>query len=304
MRQVKIAAAVVLFLATSSQAAVTFVFDYQDAAGSGFNDATYGAQRRASLEYVANNVIGASLNHTATVTLQINASQTDGTGFLAQCGTSYWSVNNSFQPGFMYEHITTGVDPLVGSADGTLTVDFGYNWNIGSGSPTASQYDFQSVMLHELTHSLGFSSLISSTGDGKMLATMYSTYDALLEHPDGTSLVNSGTFTYQGSLADLTTGDSYFDGTNAETANGGSAVQLYTPNTWSDGSSISHVNDSSDPMYYAITNGTMNRTWSAIDIAILQDLGYSFVPEPATLAMLALGGAMLLARRKRRANKV
>ncbi|NML63969.1 T9SS type A sorting domain-containing protein [Hymenobacter sp. RP-2-7] len=38
------------------------------------------------------------------------------------------------------------------------------NWNFGSGGPAASQYDFQSVALHELGHGLQLAHIISATG--------------------------------------------------------------------------------------------------------------------------------------------
>ena len=94
----------------------------------------------------------------------------------------------------------------------------------------------------------------------------------------------------------------YLGGPNAVAAYGG-LVPVYTPNPWQGGSSISHLDDQS---FYGRNEQLMNarhgtgqglRALSALETAILADLGYTIAPAPASAAVL-LFGVFLLRRRR------
>ena len=55
-------------------------------------------------------------------------------------GSSYWSLYSNGSSSYW---VLTEAD---------ITIDDGTNWNYGPGNPTAAQYDFESVFLHELGH--------------------------------------------------------------------------------------------------------------------------------------------------------
>jgi len=55
-------------------------------------------------------------------------------------GSSYWGL---YSNGVQKYWVLTETD---------ITMDDGTNWNYGPGNPTSSQYDFESVLLHELGH--------------------------------------------------------------------------------------------------------------------------------------------------------
>lgn len=288
-------ACLALALIAPARAAVTFNFTFLDS-GSGFDDPTLGAARRTALIDVANNVIGTALNYTATVNIEVAASQSDGTGFLASAGAFYSGVSNSFQPGQLYTHIVTGVDPNGADADAQITWDFGYNWAL-NGSPNGTQVDFRSVALHELTHALGFASAITSTGASGLAATIYTSYDSFLKNNSSALLINATSHTFQAAPSDLTS-DVFFTGANAVAAFGG-PVPVYTPGTFASGSSLSHVDNTvafaGDVMNFAIGFGDVRQSWSAVDRGVLLDLGYSLtpIPEPASTALSFAGGAAL-----------
>ena len=84
-------------------------------------------------------------------------------------------------------------------------------------------------------------------------------------------------------------------------AYGGRFIPLYTPYEWDTGSSVSHLDDytfsgSSRQLMNATSGpGPGNRALSAIEVGILQDLGYT-VQNPLAASMVFLG--FLLTRRR------
>ena len=122
------------------------------------------------------------------------------------------------------------------------------------GNTPAGYIDFESVVLHELGHGLGFSgSSQYSGGSGTFDCLEPATficpgaglevYDTLLQNAAGTGL---------GTLPNSSTalGSAYTDpagvwwgGANGTSANNGTRVKLYAPTSWSDGSSIAHMDE-------------------------------------------------------------
>ncbi len=249
----------------------------------GFDDPTLGADRRAVVNAVLT-YINEVLNENtgATIDVRFNASGIDGSGALATGGTLWWTTPNRYNNGFAFDHITTGSDPDGGSVDALITVDFGYNWNSQTDDPTFSEFDLYSVMLHEITHSLGFTALTNALGRSSLTGGtpgVYAVYTKLLE-TSSTDLWNDLTTTYQGTAADLISGDVYFTGAQA-TAAYGSNPPVYAPGTFSSGSSISHFNSGTGAvMEPSISNGTKRREYAAFEIGMLRDIGYTAAAEP------------------------
>ena len=263
-------------------AAVSFQFTYQDLVqrtGTGFDDPTEGQARREALEDVANQLIGQQLNHTAVVRVTVNLSRDLSGVTLAEAGQNYVISPSSFQNGIVATRIQSGSNSP-GEVGGSMTWDFTHNWHTGTDPPPKGKNDFRSVALHELTHLMGISSLIKEDGRG-LQGTFFDTYarfDAQVENENGVRLISSGRFNTIGgaSLSDLTLG-TYYVGTNAQTANNGTRVLLFTPDPF-EGSSIGHVNDPDDPLAHQLRVATTRRHWSLVDRGILLDLGYS-IPD-------------------------
>jgi hypothetical protein len=245
--------------------------------GLGFDDPTEGAQRQSTFNdavaYVMSNFV-----NTGNVDIEVALSETDGSGFLAIGGALFFA-QTGFQSSFAFQHINTGVDPFPGIPDITVTVDFGHNWNIGLGAPAANESDFFSVIVHEITHGLGFTTLldengVSSVGGG------FTNFDQLLQQSPNSNLFNStGNFILTAN--DLDKNDIVFNGTNAQ-ASLGIKPPVRSPAPFVSGSSLSHWDKAATEalglnpvMTEAITNGTTTRTFEAFEIQALRDLGYA-----------------------------
>ncbi len=190
--------------------------------------------------------------------------------------------------------------------DTIITYDItaaGMNWNFGTTAPTGSQIDFRSVLTHELGHSLGFSSTYDRVYDDwgwdyeNGSYSGISDWDRNLIDSTGNKPENRGTGT-PGNFNQL---DSpvYWEGA-AATALYGDLVPIYAPSSWEQGSSLSHLDEGqlgSLLMSPAIGAGQMTRTVSELEWAMMTDMGWTIIPEPATLALLGLG--VLILRKQR-----
>lgn len=300
-------------LASTTVADITWNITYSDQAnstGNGFDHAGLGSDRRSTFSQVLN-YINTVIDANGVVDLTINNSQTDGGGFLASAGSLYFTGPNGFSNGIVFEHATTGIDPLASNTDGSATFDFGYNWNSQTDATAVGEFDLFTVALHEVTHALGFASLVSSTGVSEISGGdpgVFSVFDSFLELGDGTDLfMPNGDFA--GTAADLSSDDLFFNGAAAVAANGGAPVKIFAPGTFQDGSSLSHLDTATFPssvMTPAISSGVQKRTYSAIDRAVLSDIGYTLkataVPEPSgalILATIAIAGGLCRHRRTR-----
>ncbi|MGY8747536.1 MAG: PEP-CTERM sorting domain-containing protein [Pirellulales bacterium] len=307
VRMIFSALTVALF-SSVSLADITWNFTYNDvvnSTGVGFDDATHGAARRSTFNSVGG-YLNSVLDETGVVDFTIEDSQTDGTGFLASAGTLYFVSPNGFTNGLLFEHATTGIDPSGGNNDGSARFDFGYTWNSELDTTTGSEFDLFTVSLHEITHAMGFSALMKSNGESAITNSnpgVYGVYASFLERGDGTALFSSGG-NFDGNAGDTTSDDLYFGGVNAVAANGGNAVKIYAPGTYSSGSSISHVDTNTYPdslMTHSVARGVEKRQYAAIDQGILMDIGWNFsaVPEPSSAMMICVGLGVMMSRRNR-----
>lgn len=159
------------------------------------------------------------------------------------------------------------------------------NWYYGTdGNPAFNQYDFVSVVLHEVGHGLGFAG--SMTVDGNSGEGYYGyfnnpyAFDPFTENRGGVNLVNSYG---SGTVAlgnQLTGGNLYFDGAAVRAANGGNPAQLYAPETWAQGSSYSHLDTTFDGtdhalMTHSIANGEAIHDPGEITLGLFSDMGWT-----------------------------
>jgi len=251
--------------------------DVANSTGLGFDDPIDGAQRQATFNdavaYVMSNIV-----NTGSLDIEVAQSQMSGAGSLAFASAIFFA-QTGFQSSFAFQHISTGVDPFAGIPDITITVDFGHNWNIGSGAPAANESDLFTVIVHEITHGLGFSTLLNENG-ASSVGGGFSTFDQLLQQSPNSNLFDStGNFTLTAN--DLDNNDIVFNGSNAQVSLG-VKPPVRSPSPFESSSSLSHWDKAatealgvSAVMTEAITIGTTIRTFADFEIQALRDLGYA-----------------------------
>ncbi|MEM7387007.1 MAG: ribonuclease E [Verrucomicrobiota bacterium] len=282
-----------LFGFVSAPAAITFTFDFE---GTGFNDPVSGMTRQESVVSVARD-LGAWFDHEATVHLTVNSSNDPNGDLLASAGSEPADVGADFfgfTPSLIQKKILTGIDDNGSRADGEIDVNFGQPWDFDD-EVSADHYDFKSTLAHEMLHALGFLSAIFRDGSDAFGTRpgdpgVWEPFDQFLSDQDGNRLID-GDFALDGDLWESvreggTTNGLFFEGPKAVAANGGQRVGLYSPSDWEEGSSGSHLDDEA-PLYEgmlmlaAADTGPYARGLSAIERAILEDIGYRLAGEEA-----------------------
>jgi cysteine-rich repeat protein len=262
----------------------TFVVTYEDlsaATGVGFDDPVSGAARRETLRAVLL-YLASALDVPGTADLLVRASQTDGGGPLAAAGPYLFPVTG-FQGGLVFEHLTTGVDPLPNEFDGALTVDFGFRWSTDTAGPSPVEFDLYSVLLHEVTHALGFVSVVgpdgaSALGNEQDLG-LFTLFDAFLVRGSTEQPLYLAGGEIDASAEDVTSGDVLFAGSRAEAAFD-SFPPVFAPNPFLEGSSIGHwsfATGADGVMLPAVDRGELRREYQDWELQTLGDLGYDVV---------------------------
>jgi len=272
-----------------------FYEDVEQASGVGFDDLELGEARRQTLSAVLE-YVGRVIDVPGSADLLVRESQMDGGGALASAGPLL-VPESGFQGGLVFEHLTTGVDPSPTAVDGTMTVDFGYLWNSETDAVEEGEQDLFTTLLHEVTHALGFLSVVASDGRSAVFNSgdrgLFSVFDSLLirESTEVFVFLEGGEVN---STADdfVASGDLVFAGERARRSLG-FYPSVFAPRPFFEGSSIGHWSSLNGPsvMLPALSRGTERREYEAWEVQTLADIGYDvFAPEPPPLSDEADGG--------------
>lgn len=279
-----------------NQNAVSFVFNYLTGAQYWTTDARTALQRAAST-LVSQFIVKAPV----VVTYDITGHSSSSSAFLASADSALISSSPGFHPTVVQYKLQTGLDANGAAADGRIDWNFAYPWAFGD-FVTGSQYDFSTVAMHEFLHSFG---LMSYVEPGAIeTRRLWTIYDSLLQSSDGTRLIGADFRVNKALTSNLQGGNGglFFGGINAAGAAGG-AVAVYTPSTWTQGSSLSHlISAAAAGADRSLTSprvplGPGPRTLTATERGLMQDLGYTLTPLDAT-SMLAFVGFVFIRRRR------
>ncbi|GAY13467.1 Ig-like domain-containing protein [Mycobacterium sp. shizuoka-1] len=225
---------------------------------------------RAALQAAAN-VLAAGIVVTSarpvTITYYVTVNSAPDDNHLATGGSPrFQTVGEVFTPVVVQKKILTGIDQNGSSADGTIWFNSAYAWSF-DGTPTSAEHDFESVALHELVHTLGFTSTLGS----QISAGSRTVMDNFIVDSTGEHMFASDGTWVKG-------GYGYFDGPNAVAANGGLVALA------NDGSHLDSFDFPTSVMSPGISAGARRIQLSSIEWGILQDLGYT-IATAATVAV-------------------
>ena len=318
-----LSATCLLLSVSQGQAAVTWNFNYTDAAGVGFNAAGQtGTDRRNAVQAASDKVSSYFTAYNATIDMDVNGGETNNNTLASAGSNSNAPLDAGFgNRGDVGIKILGGADPSAG-ADGTVNWNFeDFTWALGDTVP-ANEFDFKSTLIHELFHAVGFLSNIGQNGDDLSpdpAPQHWGPFDQFVGDSTGRLIEQSGNFDLDlarwntasvgGTGTVPASAGLYFDGANANAANGGNPVPIYSPNPWEDGSSGSHLDDNyfngttadKQLMNSASLAGPSNRSLSAIELGILKDIGFTqVVPIPGAVWLMGSGLLALFGLRRRR----
>jgi hypothetical protein len=258
-------------------------------AAVGGNTATTLGQARLNAFQYAANIVGATLASSVTIRVEINMDPMGGSaGGAILGGAGPAAVVRDFGgaplAGTWYVELSPGTNDI--GATFNSDVDNGAvlgstNWYYGLDGNAGGHIDFVTVVLHELTHGLGFLDLVDLS-TGAKLQGLDDAYMRHLEHHGASPAAYPSMTNNQRVIASTSSPNLQWTGPAVTTASGGLSagvsggnVQMYGPRTQEPGSSVSHFdtalspNELMEPIYTKPTHTL------GLAAQLLADIGWS-----------------------------
>lgn len=164
----------------------------------------------------------------------------------------------------------------------SLSVEMNTNpsvtWFYGASTPPVGQYSWQSVIMHEVGHSMGFFDTVAK--DGSYANAGPSIFETLATLGVGGQAIS---MLDQAARAQAVISNNiYWSGPFALSANNGQAIKLYSPNPYEEGSNYSHIDPSQagiGGLYYpSLPDATFFAGPTKQELGIFHDVGWATSP--------------------------
>ncbi|WP_283787203.1 Ig-like domain-containing protein [Bermanella sp. WJH001] len=283
----------------------------------GNNGTTVGAQRKLSFIKAAE-LIAAQVDTPQTLlvdadfaALTCNASSAVLGSAGATNNLAYGSpspaglLDNTFYPiGLMNAILNSDADNTISDITAQFNANIGNTaclqssngWYYGFGTPGVNYIGFTTVLLHEITHGLGFASLTNASSGAKASTGKDDIYSNFLfsladganwtvaaglsdgqraaSAVSGTGLLWNGSNVNTQAVGLLTAGF-YDSGSNGGNFESGDKVQMYAPNPVEGGSSVSHFNTAASPNELMEPQYTEGQYTLGLASYLLKDIGWT-----------------------------
>jgi hypothetical protein len=260
-----------------NEGAIKFSFNYTTGADS------WSTEARDALASSANAITAYFLvTHPVTLTYDVTGENSPTSSTLASAGSDLIGNAPGFWRTVVQNKLISGVDSNGAAADGSISWNFGSDWDYGD-SVAADKFDFDAVAMHELMHSFGFLSYTSKPGENTN--RYWSILDSFITTSTGAKVIGPD-YTWNTAYDPNLIGGNgglYLAGANAVAGYDGALVPIFTPDPWEEGSSTSHLDDAT---FNGVSQKLMNaktdtgpgvRILSPIELGILKDMGYTVV---------------------------
>jgi len=252
-------------------------------------------EAKAAFDYAVG-IWGSILESTVPIHVSANWSSTLGTNTLASCGpeTYYENFKNApLEDTYYAVAIAEKIagEELNGLSRSDIDADFSskINWYYGTDRNTPDdQYDFVSVVLHELTHGLGFTGFFFVQDDlgayGFYEFGDVTSFDVRVEQNSGNNLVDTSFYENASTQMKkvLESNSLFFESPVALYNGDGKRPQLYAPASYDDGSSVYHLNDGTYPtgnenslMTHAVGMAEAIHDPGPLTRGIMEDIGWT-----------------------------
>lgn len=293
----KIPAAINLMTAAQT-ASATFTIDYVTSGGTdilGANCYTFPEEAKAAFEAAAS-IWGNIIKSDVPVTIRACWSDFGESSTLGYSGAGNMVRDFAAAPRSETWYSVSLANALAGkdldteNPDMHITYNRNFTWYYGvDGNPPSDQMDLLTVVLHEIAHGLNFSGTASYDSTSQEGSGFWepaegeggfpNIYDVFVKDGAGKDIVSYTAPSVALGTA-LRSGDLWFHGPNAMTANGGQRVKIYAPATWKPGSSYSHLdydtfnNTVNQLMVWAVSNGEAVHDPGPVAKGMLKDMGW------------------------------
>ena len=286
-----------LVLTVIDNDSINFVANYQDGPNEGFFDPALGQQRRDALEAALDVWESSLMASYAGETIHVDAKMDpQSSGVLGSASSlSFWNVAGVGGAGAALANHLVGEDLNTGQSEIGITLNSNFaSWYYGTDASTPSnQWDFMTVVIHEIGHGMNYFSGIQTDGSTGWGSGIWGIYESFLELGDGTRLTTMATDAER--AAAIISDDLYWGGANASAANSDTRVRIYAPDPFEPGSSVSHVNQADYAgiaiMTPALVNGVAVHAPNAFELGMMKDMGWTITAGGGSSSMAGGNGA-------------